>query len=69
MRLRKMEGKLIPDTIDYDKVEGLATEAKDRLKKIQPRTLAQASRVSGVNPADISILAIYLTSHFQNKNN
>lgn len=69
MRLRKMEGKLIPETIDYDKVEGLATEAKDRLKKIQPRTLAQASRVSGVNPADISILAIYLTSHFQNKNN
>lgn len=69
MRLRKMERKLIPDTIDYDKVEGLATEAKDRLKKIQPRTLAQASRVSGVNPADISILAIYLTSHFQNKNN
>ena len=48
MRLRKMEGKLIPETIDYDKVEGLATEAKDRLKKIQPRTLAQASRVSGV---------------------
>ena len=62
-RLRKMEGKLIPEDIDYSQIEGLATEAKDRLSTIEPRTLAQASRVSGVNPADVSILAVYLESH------
>ncbi|KAA9220713.1 MULTISPECIES: tRNA uridine-5-carboxymethylaminomethyl(34) synthesis enzyme MnmG [Aerococcus] len=67
-RLRKMEGKLIPEDIDYSQIEGLATEAKDRLSTIEPRTLAQASRVSGVNPADVSILAVYLESKVSQKN-
>ncbi|CRK82451.1 tRNA uridine-5-carboxymethylaminomethyl(34) synthesis enzyme MnmG [Neobacillus massiliamazoniensis] len=59
-RLKKMENKKIPDNIDYDAITGLATEAKQKLKKIKPLSLAQASRISGVNPADISILLVYL---------
>ncbi|MCM3764223.1 tRNA uridine-5-carboxymethylaminomethyl(34) synthesis enzyme MnmG [Neobacillus niacini] len=59
-RLRKMEDKKIPENIDYDAISGLATEAKQKLKKVRPLTLAQASRISGVNPADISILLVYL---------
>jgi tRNA uridine 5-carboxymethylaminomethyl modification enzyme len=55
-----MENKKIPDNIDYDAITGLATEAKQKLKKIKPLSLAQASRISGVNPADISILLVYL---------
>src|SRR3954463_141901 len=59
-RLKKMENKKIPENIDYDAINGLATEAKQKLKKIKPLSLAQASRISGVNPADISILLVYL---------
>ena len=55
-----MEDKKIPENIDYDAITGLATEAKQKLKKIHPLSLAQASRISGVNPADISILLVYL---------
>ena len=59
-RLMKMEDKKIPIDIDYDAISGLANEAREKLKKVRPLTLAQASRISGVNPADISILLIYL---------
>ncbi|OLS41360.1 tRNA uridine-5-carboxymethylaminomethyl(34) synthesis enzyme MnmG [Bacillus sp. MRMR6] len=59
-RLKKMENKKIPENIDYDAINGLATEAKQKLKLVKPLSLAQASRISGVNPADISILLIYL---------
>jgi tRNA uridine 5-carboxymethylaminomethyl modification enzyme len=59
-RLKKMENKKIPENIDYDAITGIATEAKQKLKKIKPLSLAQASRISGVNPADISILLVYL---------
>lgn len=59
-KLRKMEGKKIPENIDYDAISGLATEARQHLKEVQPLTLAQASRIGGVNPADISILLVYL---------
>lgn len=59
-KLHRMEEKEIPADIDWDAIGGIATEARDRLKVINPRTLAQASRVSGVNPADISILMVYL---------
>ena len=57
---KRMEAKRIPENIDYDAINGLATEARHRLKLIQPQTIAQASRVSGVNPADISILMVYI---------
>lgn len=59
-KLKRMEAKRIPEKIDYSAINGLATEAKQKLQKIQPETLAQASRISGVNPADMSILMIYI---------
>ncbi|HLR68775.1 tRNA uridine-5-carboxymethylaminomethyl(34) synthesis enzyme MnmG [Virgibacillus alimentarius] len=59
-RMLKMEDKKIPDNLDYDDVSGIATEAKEKLKRVRPLSIGQASRISGVNPADISILAIYI---------
>lgn len=59
-RLKRMEAKRIPANIDYEKIDGLATEGRQKLEKIRPETLAQASRISGVNPADIAILSIYI---------
>ncbi|MER2260702.1 MAG: tRNA uridine-5-carboxymethylaminomethyl(34) synthesis enzyme MnmG [Psychrobacillus sp.] len=59
-KLKKMENKKIPDQIDYNAISGLATEAKQKLMQVRPLSIAQASRISGVNPADISILLIYI---------
>ena len=59
-KLKRMEAKKIPANIDYTKVNSLATEAVQKLEKIRPLTIAQASRISGVNPADISILMVYI---------
>jgi tRNA uridine 5-carboxymethylaminomethyl modification enzyme len=59
-RLKKMESKKIPERLDYTQVNGLATEAVQKLSKINPETIAQASRISGVNPADIGILSVYI---------
>lgn len=59
-RLKKMENKKIPENIDYDAISGLASEARQKLKQVLPLSIAQASRISGVNPADISILLVYL---------
>ncbi|WP_339260777.1 tRNA uridine-5-carboxymethylaminomethyl(34) synthesis enzyme MnmG [Lysinibacillus sp. FSL K6-3209] len=59
-KLHKMENKKIPENIDYDAISGLATEARQKLKQVIPLSIAQASRISGVNPADISILLVYI---------
>lgn len=59
-RLRRQEAKKIPKDIDYDQIEGLATEAREKFAKIRPETLAQAERISGVNPADLAILSVYV---------
>jgi tRNA uridine 5-carboxymethylaminomethyl modification enzyme len=59
-RLQKMEKKRIPDNIDYDIIHGLATEAKQKLTKVRPLSIGQASRISGVTPADLSILLVHL---------
>lgn len=59
-RLHKLESKKIPENIDYDDVPNLASEAREKLKEVRPLTIAQASRISGVNPADISILLVYI---------
>lgn len=59
-RLKKMEDKKIPEDIDYDAIDSLATEARQKLKQVRPLSIAQASRISGVNPADISILLVYI---------
>lgn len=63
-KLEKLEEKKIPKDIDYDKVNNLASEARQKLKLIKPETIAQATRISGVNPADISILAVYLKKEY-----
>lgn len=59
-KLKKMEDKKIPDQLDYDAISGIASEARQKLKQVRPLSIAQASRISGVNPADISILLIYI---------
>lgn len=59
-KLKKMENKKIPENIDYDAINGLASEARHHLKEVRPLSIAQASRISGVNPADISILLVYI---------
>lgn len=61
-RQRKLEEKKIPASIDYSKITGLRLEAIEKLEKIRPDSIGQASRISGVNPADISVLLIYLSS-------
>ena len=60
---KKMEKKLIPNNLDYDEVPSLRLEARQKLKLFQPVSVGQASRISGVSPADISVLLIYL-EHF-----
>ena len=59
---KKMEKKLIPEDIDYDEVSSLRLEARQKLKLFKPRSVGQASRISGVTPADVSVLLIYLAS-------
>ena len=59
-KMKRMEEKKIPENIDWDAIDSIATEARQKFKKINPETIGQASRISGVNPADISILMVYL---------
>ncbi|HCY52789.1 MAG TPA: tRNA uridine-5-carboxymethylaminomethyl(34) synthesis enzyme MnmG [Kandleria vitulina] len=63
-KVKAMEEKKIPSDIDYDKVVNLALEAKQKLEEVRPLTVGQASRISGINPADISVLLIYLKSEY-----
>lgn len=67
-KMKKMEEKKIPFNLDYDKVPSIAIEAREKLKKVNPITIGQASRISGVNPADISILLVYLEQKKDKKN-
>ncbi|GAA0502110.1 tRNA uridine-5-carboxymethylaminomethyl(34) synthesis enzyme MnmG [Salinibacillus aidingensis] len=59
-RMRKMDNKTIPVDIDYDAIQGIATEAREKLKKVRPLSVGQASRISGVNPSDVSVLLVYI---------
>lgn len=63
-KMLKLEKKQIPEDIDYDKIKNIASEARQKLKEVRPKTVAQAIRISGVNPADISILTIYLKKEY-----
>ena len=65
-KMLKLEEKQIPEDIDYDKVKNIASEARQKLKEVRPTTIAQAIRISGVNPADISILSVYLKKEYAN---
>ncbi len=59
-RFHKLEGRVIPETIDYDALSGLRLEARQKLKRVRPASVGQAARISGVSPADISVLLVYL---------
>ena len=59
-KMRRLEDRLLPEGIDYSKIRGLRLEAVEKLQKVLPRSVGQASRISGVNPADISVLLIWL---------
>ena len=65
-KFQVLETKKIPQDIDYDIIPNIASEARDKLKKVRPETISQASRISGVNPSDISILLVYLESRKNN---
>ncbi len=62
-RTKRMEEKLLPKDLDYSTISGLRLEAREKLNQIQPLNLGQASRISGVNPADIAVLMVYLASN------
>ena len=62
-QFKKLEQKLIPTDIDYDDVSSLRIEARQKLTKLRPANIGQASRISGVSPADISVLLVYLETY------
>ena len=66
-KMLKLEKKQIPEDINYDDITNIASEARQKLKEVRPKTIAQAIRISGVNPSDISILSVYLKKEY-NKN-
>lgn len=68
-KFQVMETKKIPVDIDYNIIPNIASEARDKLNKVRPETISQASRISGVNPSDISILLVYLESRKNNGKN
>ena len=59
-KFKKLESKILPDDIDYEKLSGISLEGRQKLNKFRPRSIGQASRISGVSPADISVLLVYL---------
>ena len=63
-KLEKLESKQIPSDIDYNKIKNIASEARQKLSQVRPLTIAQASRISGVNPVDISLLLVYLKKEY-----
>ena len=65
--MKRMEEKRIPANIDWDDIDSIATEARQKFKLINPETIGQASRISGVSPADVSVLLIQLEQYNRNK--
>ena len=59
-KMNKLEDIVIPDDFDYSKLNSVSTEGKEKLQDVSPRTIGQASRISGVSPSDINILLIYI---------
>ena len=67
-KMNELENKKIPENIDYKKIKNLASEAKQKLEQVRPTSLAQALRISGVNPSDISVIMVYLKKEYNNDN-
>ncbi|MEF8799262.1 MAG: tRNA uridine-5-carboxymethylaminomethyl(34) synthesis enzyme MnmG, partial [Candidatus Bipolaricaulota bacterium] len=61
-QFRQMEEKELPNSLDYDELDGLSTEGREKLKEVEPRTLGQAERIPGVTRSDITILTVWLKS-------
>ena len=57
---KKLETKILPETINYDEINGISLEGRQKLNKFKPHSIGQASRISGVSPADIAVLLVYL---------
>ena len=60
LKFKKLESKRLPEDTDYNEIKGISLEARQKLNKFKPTSIGQASRISGVSPADISVLLIYL---------
>ena len=58
--MSQLEDLVIPDNFNYDKISAISNEALQKFKRIKPKTLGQASRISGVNPSDVQILMVYM---------
>ena len=69
LKMEKLESKTIPQNIDYKNIMNLRSEAREKLQIIQPRSIGQASRISGVSPADISVLIVWLEHQRRLNNN
>ena len=65
-KFKKLEKKILPQDIDYEKIHGLSLEARQKLNRFKPNSIGQASRISGVSPADISVLLIYIETNKKN---
>ena len=59
-KFKKLEEKILPEDLDYEKIKGISLEGRQKLNKFKPHSIGQASRISGVSPADISVLLVYL---------
>ncbi len=59
-KFKNLEEKILPKELDYEKIKGISLEGRQKLNKIKPHSIGQASRISGVSPADISVLIVYL---------
>ena len=66
---KKLEKKLLPENLDYNNVKGIRLEARQKLNKFKPYSIGQASRISGISPADISVLLIYIEQYNKSKLN
>ena len=65
-KFEKIENKKLSEDINYEEIKGLRIEARQKLKEVRPKTIAQAIRISGVNPSDISVLSVYLKKEYNN---
>ena len=66
-KFKKLEAKLLDENLDYEKIKGISLEGRQKLNKFKPHSIGQASRISGVSPADISVLLVYLQQKNKSK--